>query len=112
MRRVSCFPKSSNGSAVDFAGINRAALAILPSLAQEWFPGGNRLGHEYAALNPHRGDRHPGSFLINVRTGRWADFSSGERGGDVVSLAAFRFGVRQVEAAKMLAVMLGIAWRR
>jgi hypothetical protein len=112
MPSFSRYLRTGNGHLVDYAGINRAALPLLPKLVQEWFPDGKRLGSEYCALNPHRGDRHPGSFLINLRSGRWADFASGERGGDVVSLAAFRFGVRQVDAAKMLAVMLGVDWRR
>ena len=45
-------------------------------------------GHEYVARNPTRADRRPGSFKINLRTGRWADFATGDKGGDPVSLAA------------------------
>ena len=112
MSHVTQLWKSHNAHLVDFAAVNRAALRLLPSLVQEWFPGGKRIGSEYAALNPHRGDRHPGSFLVNVRNGRWSDFASGERGGDVISLAAFRFGVRQIDAAKLLGTMLGVDWRR
>jgi hypothetical protein len=36
-------------------------------------------------------DQNPGSFSINVRTGRWADFATGDKGGDVISLAAYLF---------------------
>ena len=43
--------------------------------------------------NPTRADRRPGSFSVNTRTGRWADFATGDRGGDVVSLAAYLHGL-------------------
>ena len=45
------------------------------------------------ARNPTRPDRRPGSFKINLTTGRWADFATGDRGGDPVSLAAYLFGL-------------------
>jgi hypothetical protein len=60
------------------------------------------------ALNPKRPDRHLGSFRINLATGKWADFATGDRGGDPVSLAAYLFGLTQVEAARRLADMLGV----
>ena len=59
-------------------------------------------------LNPNRADRRPGSFSINVRTGRWCDFATGDRGGDPVSLAAYLFNLSQVDAARRLAGMLGL----
>jgi hypothetical protein len=45
---------------------------------------------------------------VNVRSGRWCDFSTGERGGDAVSLAAAVAGCSQIEAARRLAAMLGL----
>jgi hypothetical protein len=63
---------------------------------------------EYVALNPRRDDRHPGSFKTNLRTGRWADFATGDRGGDVVSILAFLRGYSQGDAARALSTMLGI----
>jgi|SRR5262245_54158731 len=100
------FPKYFGS--LDFQGINRAALDQLPALVCSWAPGGRRQGHEWVALNPRRYDRHPGSFKINLRTGRWADFATGDKGGDIISLAAFLFGINQVEAARTIAVALGI----
>jgi hypothetical protein len=94
---------------VNFNCINRCALAALPMLLERWLPGGRREGWEYVALNPTRPDRHLGSFRINVRTGRWADFATGDRGSDVVSLAAYLSHLKQSEAAEKLAGMLGIA---
>jgi hypothetical protein len=56
-----------------------------------------------------RADRTPGSFKINLRSGRWSDFATGAKGGDVISLAAHLFGLSQVAAARKLAAMLGIS---
>ena len=93
---------------LDFAAVNRAALAALPSLLARWLPEGQVRGREYVALNPTRTDRRPGSFSINLRTGKWADFATGDRGGDVVSLAAYLSGTKQADAARTLADMLGV----
>ena len=93
---------------IDFARINSAALDVLPELLGRWLPRGRREGREYLALNPRRNDRHLGSFRINMQTGRWADFATGDKGGDPVSLAAFLFSISQAEAARYLAQMLGV----
>ncbi len=93
---------------LDFEAINRAGLASLPALLRRWLPDGRLLGHEYTACNPTRADRQPGSFRINVHNGRWADFATGDAGGDVVSLAAYLSGTGQAETARSLADMLGV----
>ncbi|NCC52638.1 MAG: hypothetical protein EOM20_15665 [Spartobacteria bacterium] len=94
---------------MNFDRVNAAALQALPALLSRWLPGGRCEGHEYVARNPTRADSRPGSFKINVRTGKWADFAvDGAEGGDVVSLAAYLSGQRQIEAARLLAQMLGI----
>ena len=95
-------------SAIDFEGINAVALPALSALCARWMPGGNRIGREYVTLNPTRADRRAGSFKVNLQTGRWADFATGDKGGDVVSLAAYLFGIRQTDAARRLADALGI----
>jgi hypothetical protein len=73
--------------------------------------GGTIVGNEFVALNPKRADRHRGSFKINIRNSRWADFATGDRGGDPISLIAFLADVSQREAACLLARMLGIEAR-
>ena len=45
---------------------------------------------------------------MNLSTGKWSDFATGDAGGDPVSLAAFLAGVGQAEAARRLSEMLGI----
>ncbi len=93
---------------IDFGAINAAALAELPALLSRWLPGGRQVGHEFVVRNPKRADKRPGSFRINVRTGKWADFATGDAGGDVVSLAAYLSGAGQAEAARSLAGMLRV----
>ncbi len=92
----------------DFTAINEAALAVLDLLLDRWLPDGETQGREYLAYNPRRVNRNLGSFKINLETGRWADFATGDRGGDPISLAAFLFDLSQTEAARRLAAMLGL----
>jgi len=96
---------------VDFRVITREAIPSLPAVLARLLPGGRVIGHEYVALNPRRPDQHLGSFkvrLTGVRAGTWADFATGDHGGDIISLVAYLEQVRQHEAARLLARMLGI----
>ena len=68
---------------INFTAINRAALACLPAILNRLLPRGQREGRELVALNPRRADRHLGSFRINLCTGRWADFATRDKGGDL-----------------------------
>jgi hypothetical protein len=103
------FNGASQRAPLDFRRINDAALAVLPALLLRWLPDGRRQGCEWVALNPRRPDRRHGSFSVNTTTGRWADFATGDRGGDPVSLAAYIFNLRQQQAARQLATMLRIS---
>jgi hypothetical protein len=100
------------GASVDFAEVNRAAFAVLPAVLRRLLPEGKIVGREFVALNPRRADLHPGSFKINCRTGRWKDFASGDGGSDPISLVAFLAGVSQSEAARLLALLLGMGGSR
>lgn len=93
---------------IDFATVNAAALRALPLILSRWLPDGKRRGCEFVAKNPTRPDRTPGSFSINLVTGKWADFATGDRGIGVISLAAYLFRLTQPEAARFVAAMLGI----
>ena len=100
--------RSRSGGRVEFRRIADAALRSLESLCMEWLPGGHRDGHEYKALNPKRADSRIGSFSINLNTGAWADFATDDKGGDAISLFAYLFDTRPIEAAREIAKMLGI----
>jgi hypothetical protein len=94
---------------VCFQTISSAALPHLPALVKRWLPEGRRKGNEWVSRNPTRADRTPGSFKVNLRSGRWADFATGARGGDIISLAAYLFGLSQGEAARKIAGMLALS---
>jgi hypothetical protein len=93
---------------INFQAVNGAALRALPAILARLLPGGKIEGAEYVALNPARADRRLGSFKINLRSGRWSDFATGDKGGDVVSLVAYVERVSQIEAARRVASMVGI----
>jgi hypothetical protein len=92
---------------IEYRRLARASLNYLPLIALRWLPDGRREGNEWVARNPTRRDEHPGSFKINLTTGQWADFATGDKGGDVVSLAAYLHGLSQSSAAIKLSEMLG-----
>lgn len=83
-------------------------MAALPALVKRWLPDGKRKGAEWVSVNPTRDDKRAGSFKINLITGRWADFATGDRGGDPIGLAAYLFRLRQIEAARNISDMLGL----
>ena len=68
---------------INFTAINRAALARLPAILNRLLPRGQRKGREFVGLNPRRADHHLGSFRINLDTGRWAGFATGDKSGDL-----------------------------
>jgi len=105
------FGSSTSAARLDFTEVNRAALAAFPAVLGRILPDGRRLGAEFVALNPRRADRRLGSFKINRYNGRWADFATGDKGGDPVSLVAYVAGISQCEAALLLAQMLGLETR-
>lgn len=71
--------------------------------------GGKNQAREYLPINPTRNDHKPGSLSINRDSGAWSEFATDDRGGDLVALAAYVLGCRQIEAAERLADCLGIA---
>jgi len=94
---------------VNFHEVNALAMSYLPSILSRWLPDGKVYGHEFTALNPKRNDHKAGSFRVNLMTGRWADFATGDSGGDIVSLAAYLADLSQSDAAKAILRMLGVS---
>ena len=86
--------------------VDAAALGQIETLLRDWFPAGRRVGREYEC-----GDLSgaPGKSLkINLDTGVWADFATGAAGGDLVSLYATKFGLKQGEAALRMGRSVGM----
>jgi putative DNA primase/helicase len=83
---------------IDFQAIAAAALQSLPSLLAEWFPNGHREGNELKVGSPAG---EPGrSLSINLRSGVWKDFSSGDGGSDPISLLAAIRSCSMTDAAR------------
>jgi|CXWL01.1.fsa_nt_gi hypothetical protein len=93
----------SNG--IDFAGLGLALLSRSRELLPAWFPAGKFVGHEYQ-VGSLRGEAGR-SLSINANSGLWKDFAGDVRGGDLVSLFAARKGIKQGEAARILAQEIG-----
>lgn len=89
---------------LNFTGLAEILLARWEEFLTGWAPGGKLVGREFTAGNMRGG---PGdSFKFNITTGRWADFATDERGGDMISLYAAIQGIKNGEAAKRLADLL------
>ncbi|MBW8459148.1 MAG: DUF927 domain-containing protein [Thiobacillus sp.] len=93
----------------DIQAIAAQAMAHIETVCARWLPDGKKAGHEWEI-----GDRHgtPGKslkvHLSGNKAGMWADFSTGDKGGDLVSLVAFVEGIAQGDAARRLAEFLGL----
>ena len=94
-------------SKVDFVALNQWAVKALPAILNRFLPGGVMRGQEYIARNLTRADRHLGSFKINMHTGCWADFATGDAGGDIISLIAYVQRIGQADAARLVQEMVG-----
>jgi len=93
---------------IDFDRIAETARERAGSLIPSWIPGGKWQGREWVARNPLRADAHPGSFSVNRESFKWADFATGDKGGDAVSLFAYLHSVSQGDAARRLAEEFGL----
>jgi hypothetical protein len=83
--------------------IKQIAESLIPSqetILTQICPGGTISGREYQAGAITGG---PGkSFSFNLQTGKWADFATGEKGGDIISLYAQVNRINNAEAARIL----------
>lgn len=95
---------------IDFKQVAAEALGAADRLVPQWLPGGRREGSEWKARNPVRNDERLGSFSVNLKSGVWSDFATGDKGGDLISLYAYLFeGGSQARAARKLAEDLRIS---
>ena len=98
----------TNGQRVDFKAVRSATLSALDFVVPQLLPGGRQESGEWVARNPTRNDAKPGSFKVNLKSGVWCDFATGDKGGDVIGLKAYLEGKSGVEAARELATMLNV----
>jgi len=98
---------AENWQRLDFVLTNSLCRERFLSLLSQWLPTGKLRGSEWVSRNPTRNDRNPGSFMINVNSGLWSDFATGDRGGDPISLYAYLNNLSQGEAARELMKQIG-----
>lgn len=92
---------------IDFKELGQALLNDSGHLLTEWLPGGKLLGKEWTCGDLLGGEGK--SCKINIESGAWQDFQTGEKGGDLISLYAAIKKVTQIEAAKELSEKYNIA---
>jgi putative DNA primase/helicase len=92
---------------INFTQVKNFLKGHEEAILSQLLPVGKTAGSEYIALNPTRNDKNLGSFRINTRTGRWADFATGDKGGDIISLYAYVKGINQRTAAEELSRLVG-----
>ena len=86
---------------INFEALAAALLDRAHTLVPMWCPGGVQRGHEYICGSIYGGAGD--SCAINLNTGRWGDFSTDQRGNDLVSLYAECYGLDQGKAAVQVA---------
>jgi hypothetical protein len=101
-------PDKGAGRRIDFDRVGSAARRNADAVVAAFLPNGRSEGVEWVALNPRRDDKRLGNFKVNRATGLWADFSSGDKGGDLIGLVAYLLDLSQRDAAIRLADALGV----
>jgi len=86
----------------DFALLKQKYRRNPVSVLQQLVGQGKIEGSDYVALNPKRKDGRLGSFRIDIKTGRYHDFATGDKGGSIIDLVAFVYNCGIVEAAQRL----------
>ena len=91
---------------IQFKALADALLPMAGTLVPDWLPGGRRNGREWTcgSLAGEAGS----SCSVNLVTGKWADFASGEQGVDLLSLYAAIHNIEMHEAAVQLARAHGL----
>lgn len=100
----------SNTRRPTFAQVKAEALRQIDKVLSHWLPSGKRVdgGKEYTAPNPTRNDKHAGSLKISLNKGTWADFATGDKGGDLIDLVRYLDGGTDVDACQKLVDFLRV----
>jgi hypothetical protein len=85
---------------LDFDGLARQLLASAETHLASWLPAGRKRGNSWVAgdLSGAAGQ----SLKVNITTGAWADFATGDHGSDLVSLYAAIYELPMGEAYREL----------
>jgi hypothetical protein len=85
---------------LDFSALAQRLLISAETLVPQWLAGGRRRGHEWVCGDLAGGEGD--SCGVNLLSGRWADFATSERGGDLISLYAAIHEITMGEAYREL----------
>ena len=85
---------------MDFRTLAQRLLISSETLVPQWLPGGRRRGHEWVCGDLAGGEGT--SLSVNLLSGRWADFATSDRGGDLISLYAAIHELTMAEAYREL----------
>jgi len=85
---------------LDFSALAQRLLISADTLVPQWLAGGRRRGHEWVCGDLAGGEGD--SCSVNLLSGRWADFATSERGGDLISLYAAIHELSMAEAYREL----------
>jgi hypothetical protein len=86
---------------INFTALADALLPRAGQLVPMWLPGGVVKGHEYVCSSLSGGEG--ASCSVNLTSGKWGDFATGEGGADLVSLYAAINGLSMGKAALLVA---------
>ena len=100
------YSQESNKNHPNINAINRAALDALQVVLSRWFQD-ERMGCKRIEWNPQQ-NINAGAFSINLITGHWTNFITGDCGSNIISLASYLSKIDQEEASRRLAAMLGM----
>jgi hypothetical protein len=99
---------------VSLEEIKDRLLAEIDRVVEHYAPpaaGAYRRGHDYFTLNPGRADRSVGSFVVHLggpKAGRWADYATDPKGGDLIDLIALSRGCNLKSAVTEARAFLGL----
>lgn len=97
--------KDGLDGAMPFQPIATLALAYFDEVIEDFLGlEGEHRGKRYVALNPTRGDRNLGSFVISSESGQFIDFADPDecKGSDLIALTAYVRDCSQSVAANQL----------
>ena len=106
IRRQRMSDRGASFPAINFKALADALVSQAAMLVPSWLPGGVQRGHEYVCASLSGGTGS--SCSVNLNSGQWGDFSSDEKGGDLISLYAAVHGLSMGKAAVQLAHEMGL----
>ena len=89
---------------MDFKELHQATLPKLEQILKTIYPAGKTVGREFK-IGSVRGEEGQ-SLSVNLDTGVWMDFNTGQTGGDLACLLAVRLDFSMTDAAMLVQTLL------